>query len=578
MRTRPLSLATSLVLAAFAAGAGELTLLNQLQERHVAIKNQVSPAVVEVESLGRNVEANYYGTGVVVSESGLILTSRTAAAEKADSVRVTFANGKIYNAVPVACDPATEICLLKAIQPPNDQKPFAFVELADSEKARVGELACTGGNPFRTISHDGQVSWSVGTVSGIYKLRNADRMTKYAGLVLETDAAVNPGSDGGPLVDSNGRLLGILSNGFCDSRWMGTAVPTHLIKQALAEALKDVKLFPPGSLSRAETAEPVKTTRAIADALIIASQRAEKALVKLIVKRNPPPQTPGQPVALAQRIKQRPDPAAACSGVIFDNRGFILTSAFNVEGEDDGDTPPPITAVLPNGTKLPAKRLGRHFGLDVAVLKIEKPANMELPYIPLEASPELKLGRCVTVLGWSEEGSPTHTSGVVSAVGRLDGSVQTDALINYGNSGGPVVDLRGHLVGIASQVKPGRIWSQINSGVGFFAQSDTIKDSMGDLMFNQDLRAKFKDLGGFDVRQDLQGVKIESIEHGSLAELAKLQLGDVVIVVDGMNTPNPPTLVAVLKAHPPGSPIDILVLRENGRFETRVNLPEAEKK
>lgn len=533
----------------------------------------MSPAVVEVESLGRNVEANYYGTGVVITESGLILTSRTAASEKADSVRVTFANGKIFNASIVACDPTTEICLLKAASPPNEQK-FPFVELADTEKVRVGELACTGGNPFRTISHDGQVSWSVGTVSGIYKLRNADRMTKYSGLVLETDAAVNPGSDGGPLVDSNGRLLGILSNGFCDSRWMGTAVPTHLIKQALKDQLKDVPMVPPGSLNRGETAESAKTTRAIADALMIASQKAEKALVKLIIKRTPPAFAPGQPVALAQRIKLRPDPAATCTGVIFDPKGFILTSAFNVEGDDDADTPPPITVVLPNGTKLPAKRLGRHFGLDVAVLKIEKPAGMELPYIPLEQSPELKLGRCVTVLGWSEDGGPTRTSGVVSAVGRLDGSVQTDALVNYGNSGGPVVDLRGHLVGIASQVKPGRIWSQINSGVGFFAQSDTIKDSMDDLMYSLDRRAKFRDMGGVDVRQDLQGVMIKTIEPGSLAELAKLKVGDVVIVVDGMNTPNPPTLVAVLMAHKGGSPIDILVLRDTGRFETHVILPE----
>lgn len=557
----------------------ELPLLNQMQERHIAIQKRVAPAVVEVESLGKRVKANYYGTGVVISENGLILTSSTAASAQADSVKVSFPNGKVLFASIIASDPGTEICLLRAVPVPGEtQKSFAFLELADSEKARVGELAYTGGNPFRTISHDGQVSWSVGTISGIYKLKNADTMAHYSGLVLETDAAVNPGSDGGPLIDSNGRLLGILSMSYCDSRWLGTAIPTHLIKKALASELQNVALHEPGALDKVETGESARAARGVAEGLIVASRQAEKALVKLYVTR--PETTPAaknpdgspKPMAPAQRIKNRPD--APVTGVIFDPQGFILTSAFNVEGDDDADTPPVIVAQLANGAKLPARRLGRHFGLDVAVLKIEKPKDQELPFIKLEPAPELRLGRCVTVLGWTEEGAATRTMGVVSAVGRLDGGVvQTDALINYGNAGGAVIDLRGHLVGVASQVKPERIWSQINSGVGFFAQSDKILADIGDLMFSRDMREPFSYFAGYEAKQDLKGVKIEKVESGSVAELAKLKVDDVILVVDGMDTPNWPTLVKVLKAHKPGSQIDITCLRDGRRFEAQAVLP-----
>ena len=571
-------MALSLLSGLLCRGA-ELPLLNQMQERHIAIQKLVAPAVVEVESLGKHVKANYYGTGVVISENGLILTSSTAASAQADSVKVSFPNGKVLFATIIASDPGTEICLLRAVPVPGEtQKTFAFLELADSEKARIGELAYTGGNPFRTISHDGQVSWSVGTISGIYKLKNADTMAHYSGLVLETDAAVNPGSDGGPLIDSNGRLLGILSMSYCDTRWLGTAIPTHLIKKALAAELQNVALHDPGAMDKTALSEGARAARGVAEGLIIASKPAEKALVKLYVTRpeiapvsKNPDGTP-KPLTPAQRIKNRPD--APVTGVIFDPQGFILTSAFNVEGDDDADTPPVIVALLANGTKLPARRLGRHFGLDVAVLKIEKPKDQELPFIKLEPAPELRLGRCVTVLGWTEEGAATRTMGVVSAIGRLDGGVvQTDALINYGNAGGAVIDLRGHLVGIASQVKPERIWSQINSGVGFFAQSDKILADIGDLMFSRDMREPFGYFSGDEIKPDLRGVRIEKVEPGSVAESALLKVDDVILVVDGMDTPNWPTLVKVLKAHKPGSQIDITCLREGHRFEAQALLP-----
>ncbi len=554
------------------AGAEEpkLTLLNQMQARHIAIHQQVTPAVVEVQSYGTSIpiERPCYGTGVVISADGLVLTSNTAVPDVAEKVKVTFPSGKIHEAEMLDYDPATEVRLLRVLPlAGNLQQKFDFVELSDSSLTKVGELAYTAGNPFQTIGRDRQVAWSVGTVSGIYTIKSADKYAHYSGLILETDAAVNPGSDGGPLFDANGRLLGILSLCYCESRWLGTAVPVHLIKKNLARQLQKVPMIDPRVPFKSDATEGAKAARGVMDGLSVSSRLAQQALVKLYVKR---PVVVEKAKLVALDEDKRPLPAdnrpdTAVSGVIFDPQGFILTSGFNVEG-DDNTAQFSITAVLPNGMRLPATRLAGHNGLDVAVLKIEVPRGMALPYIPLEPDPELKLGRFITVLGASESGAvPTRTMGIVSAFGRLDeGVVQTDALINYGNSGGAVIDLRGRLVGIASQLKLNSDWSQPNSGVGFFAPSDKILPCIRDLKDGFELRGKPRANPGvspFRNAPEIQGVMVEKLDPGSVASQAKLREGDVIVAVDGMDTPNPLTLVQVLKAHAAGDSIDITCMR-----------------
>ena len=237
-----------------AGDAPPLTLLNQIQERHIEVQKRVAPAVVAVESAwvknvqGVQVAGQSYGAGVVLSADGLILTSFSACPhattfrpdDEAQTARVFFPNGRMLPVRIVGDDVATETRLLQVVVPPGDARMvFDYLELADSTLAQVGDLAYTAGNPHRTISQDRQVAWSVGTISGIYTLnpaarKLANRESRYHGLTLETDAAVNPGSDGGPLVDANGRLLGMLSLSFCESRWLGSAVPAHLDQAGLS--------------------------------------------------------------------------------------------------------------------------------------------------------------------------------------------------------------------------------------------------------------------------------------------------------------------------------------------------------
>jgi len=568
-----------------------LPLLNAIQDRHVAIQQLVAPAIVEVQSSLR-IDAKRstlnYGSGTVISADGLILTCTTCCPPGAEEIQVTFPDGRQFTASLLDYDEKTEVRVLKVTDAANAaKKPFAFVQLVDSSKAHVGDLAYTAGNPFHTISRDGQVAWSVGTISGIYNLTtNCDKCAHYRGQVLETDAAVNRGSDGGPLIDANGRLLGVLTMSYGKSRWMGLAIPVHLVKANLARTLQNVPMIDPSVPFKENQSEGAKAAREMMDGLSIASKPAQAAMVKLIVtRRNSAPRPPAPlagPDDLPNPGGERPD--TPVSGVVFEPQGYILTSAFNVEGEDTDK--PEITVVLSNGLRLSAERRGRNFGQDVAVLKVNVPKGVVLPYIPLAKDPELRLGRFVTVLGASEDGAaPTRTMGVVSAVGRLDGGVvQTDALINYGNSGGAVIDLRGNLVGIASHLKLNSEWSQPNSGVGFFAQSDKILVTIGDLKANLDIRNPVREsrLGTqtLDEAPEIQGVAIDKIEPGSVFARAqildrpgdRLRESDVVVNVDGMETPNPPTLVEVLKAHNPGDVIDITCMRNRKTLHARATL------
>jgi len=569
----------ALVISSASARAEEMQLLNQIIDRHQRMHQQVSPAIVAVEArhAKRDKErerdgAKFYGTGVVVSADGLVLTSSTVVPNAARFVSVYFTDGRVMDARVVAVDEATESCVLQAIVPATDaRKTFTFVELADSSKVNVGELAYTGGNPFHTITRDGQVAWSIGTISGSYSITSADEQSRYKGPVLETDAAVNPGSDGGPLIDSNGRLLGILSLCFCESRWLGTAIPVHLIQKNL-EPLRAMTLVDSRAATKSFMADDALTVkyehdggaaaaRSVPDAMRIVSRPAAKAIVKLHIKRTPTGRenTSERKTSLARRLRQRPQ--GVVSGVVFEADGHILTSAFNVDGDVIS-----IDSELSDGSLYPARLLGRDMGLDIAVLKIDLPKGYILPVIPLAVDPKLQIGRFVTVLGSSEEGAaPTQTGGIVSALARLDGcAVQTDALINYGNCGGPVIDLRGRLIGIAAFVRTHQDWSQQNSGVGFFTQSDKILSCLADLKAGRDIKAPVGAFLGVKAAEgsvDVKGVKLERIVPESAAANAKLLPGDIIVCLDGMDTHSWPSLVRALKAHKPGDTIEITFQR-----------------
>ncbi len=201
---------------------------------------RVSPAVVGIrawagtETKGDSIA---FGTGTIIDPDGIVLTSTTVAPEQSQSYRVQLGGGELIEASRILILPEMELVLLKLRPKASVSSPLPFLRLGDSSGTRVGQAAFALGNAFASIDEDHQVSFSAGTLSGMYSLTEARDESKYVGPALETTAAVNDGMDGGPLVDRSGRLIGLLSLNFSRSRWLGTAIPIDILKPHLSSEL-----------------------------------------------------------------------------------------------------------------------------------------------------------------------------------------------------------------------------------------------------------------------------------------------------------------------------------------------------
>ncbi|GIW71342.1 MAG: hypothetical protein KatS3mg102_0884 [Planctomycetota bacterium] len=169
--------------------------------------------------------------GVVVSEDGLVLTA-AAAVPLGGALEVVFAEGPALPAREVAHEPASGLLVLQ-IQRGEGAPPLVAAPLGDPEELAPGAVVMTVGNPFRALVRDGQPALSLGVVSAIYRMPDRDSGRGYA---IETDAAINPGSFGGPLLDRRGRVVGIVVPALRKDRWLGLAAPIDGVPQLLARA------------------------------------------------------------------------------------------------------------------------------------------------------------------------------------------------------------------------------------------------------------------------------------------------------------------------------------------------------
>jgi S1-C subfamily serine protease len=114
-----------------------------------------------------------------------------------------------------------------------------FVELGDSDAARAGQISYVFGDSYDSIRSDDQAAMSLGVISGIYDLTQRHDKSSYLGKVLETSAAVNPSQNGGPLVDREGRLIGLVTLNYDDSKFTGLAVPINTLKPLIEKIRKE---------------------------------------------------------------------------------------------------------------------------------------------------------------------------------------------------------------------------------------------------------------------------------------------------------------------------------------------------
>ena len=266
--------------------------------------------------------------------------------------------------------------------------------------------------------------------------------------------------------------------------------------------------------------------------------------------------------------------SGAGSGFIVSPDGVILTNAHVVQGADE------VTVKLHDRREYRAKVVGADARTDVAVLKIDA---KNLPVAPLGKSRALAPGEWVLAIGSPYGLESTVTAGVVSATGRNlpDGQVpfiQTDVAVNPGNSGGPLINTRGEVVGINSQ-----IYSQTGGyqGLSFSIPIDVavkVKDQImstgkvqhGKLGVNvQPIGQEFADSFGLD---SPEGVLIANVERGGPAERAGLKSGDIIRRLNGQPIVSPGDLSSSVSLSKPGERVALDVWREGklGRIEAGI--------
>ncbi|MBI4564955.1 MAG: trypsin-like peptidase domain-containing protein [Planctomycetes bacterium] len=258
-------------------------------------------------------------------------------------------------------------------------------------------------------------------------------------------------------------------------------------------------------------------------------------------------------------------PMEPVSGTVFSPDGYIVTTAFNLEGEIQR-----ITVTTYDGRQYEGKRLGSNGELDVALLKIEA---KDLPVLPRAKVEEAKVGDFVAIIGRSPDRyAPTVNQGILSALKRMDDTaLQTDAEINYGNAGAPLVTLNGELLGIVSQVRPGTQWGQ-SGGVGFATKLKPIEKALTDLKKSKAVAREKANLPWTGIvpaepKEGVKGVVIERIVPNSPAEEAGLEYGDVIRLVDGKRVKTLEEYRAALSQKKIGDEVELGVRRQSAKSE-----------
>jgi len=229
-------------------------------------------------------------------------------------------------------------------------------------------------------------------------------------------------------------------------------------------------------------------------------------------------------------------PKGWATGILIDPAGFVVTTHYNVLGDIRS-----IHVKVAGGAERAAKIVARGPLDDIALLKIEgdEPVVSKKRWKSVPWSKKrVRAGQFVFALGRSPDpGRMTITEGVVSALGRNGGRVmQVDAKLNYGNVGGPLVDLDGKIVGVSAFV--GHTYPQwgFNSGIGFATTARTVEDILPKLKKGEDVSAfdiPFLGVQSEPVSPDVEGAPVLMVVPGYSAERAGVRKGDVIIEYNG---------------------------------------------
>jgi serine protease Do len=264
------------------------------------------------------------------------------------------------------------------------------------------------------------------------------------------------------------------------------------------------------------------------------------------------------------------------SGFIIDPSGLIVTNNHVIVNADH------ITVTLNDGTSLPARLIGRDEKTDLALLKIN--ARRPLPAAHFGDSDRARIGDWVIAIGNPFGLGSTVTAGIVSArnrsidAGPYDEFIQTDAPINQGNSGGPLFDMSGAVVGVNSA-----IYSPTGGsvGIGFAIPSSMARDVIGQLRATGTVRRGYVGVNIQPVTQDLaqgmglpgaMGALVSNVTPNGPAARAGIHTGDVILNFDGKKIPDARTLSRVAASTQIGKTVNVDILRNHHRMTVRLTV------
>ena len=279
-----------------------------------------------------------------------------------------------------------------------------------------------------------------------------------------------------------------------------------------------------------------------------------------------------------QRPTEEPDPEegprrALGSGFVIHPGGYVVTNAHVVEGSTS------VQVRLASGRRLTGTVIGRDRRVDLALVKVDAPET--LPVLPLGDSERLAVGELVLALGHPFGLEQTVSLGIVSRKGApLQAAapgfdfIQTDAAVNPGNSGGPLVDMGGRVVGVNTMAAR-------NGSIGFAIPVNLIKTLLPQLLAKGTVEWGWLGVRIDEITEDNirdygldapRGVGIEGVLPGQPAAQAGIQAKDVILEVDGRAIASPRELQRVISITPVGTPVRVSVWRDGQAQELTVTV------
>ncbi len=267
-----------------------------------------------------------------------------------------------------------------------------------------------------------------------------------------------------------------------------------------------------------------------------------------------------------QQYREYEVPGSA-SGFIFDEAGYIMTNNHVVMGANE------IEVTLTDGREFVATVVGQDPNTDIAVIKIK---GHDLPSLRLGDSDDLRVGDWAIAVGNPLDLEGTVTVGVISAKGRADLNIrggaplyqdfiQTDASINFGNSGGPLVNIEGEVIGVNSAVN-----AQAD-GIGFAIPINLARDVADALISDGKVVRGFlgvrpqeitRELAEANDLGDTEGIIIASVERDTPAEKAGIEAGDVITAFDGASITSVTQFRQAVAGVTPGEKVEVRIVRD----------------